>query len=117
MASKEDSVVINSYSELQAYITGWLKAHGVDADGAPHGSFWDTMSYQDFTTGSVPGFKSVKVLIIGDGKNSNIVQALNGTGLFDPDTGRYPRMPANGPYMDADEIAPITAWIDKGCPQ
>jgi hypothetical protein len=114
---------INSYAELQAYITDWLTAHGVDASGAPHGTFWNNMSYEDFTTKTVPGFKSVKILIVGDGKGSNIVQALMGVGLFDPNTGRYGQMPAGGPFMQpagpvvGPVVKPIVDWIDSGCPQ
>lgn len=116
---------INSYPELQAYITNWLKDNGQYPVGPPHKSFWETLSYQDFTTGNVPGVNPpVKILVVGDGVGSNIVQALMGVGLFDPDTGRYPQMPASGPpFMQpagptvGPVVQPIVDWIDAKCPQ
>jgi len=127
------AAVINSYNgtglTLRAYITNILKQNKL-ADGvasAPHLNFWDTLSYREFTTGNVPGVDSgpkppYKILVVGDGANSNIVMALQGKGpLFDKDTGAIGRMPANAnppemPFFTDAQIQPIIDWINKGCP-
>jgi hypothetical protein len=125
--------VINSFNgsglTLRAYINGILKQNNL-ADGvasAPHLNFWDTLNYRDFTTGNVPGVEEgpnppYRILVVGDGANSNLVLALEGKGpLFDKDTGAIGRMPANAnppemPYFTAAQIQPIIDWINKGCP-
>jgi hypothetical protein len=125
--------VIDSYNgsglTLRAHINGILTqnklASGV-AD-APHQNFWDKLSYTEFTTGNVPGVDAgpkppYRILIVGDGGNSNIVMALQGKGpLFNKDNGEFGRMPANAeppgmPYFTDAQIQPIIDWINRGCP-
>ena len=112
-------MALTSFAQVQAFIAQVLTTNGEDASGAPHGNFWSTttgLTYEQFTKGNVPGVNSVPILVVGDSKNSNIIQALLGTGLFA--NGSYPRMPAFGPtYFTSDQIAEIAAWIDNGCPQ
>jgi hypothetical protein len=124
---------IDSYNgsglTLRAHINGILAqnklASGV-AD-APHQNFWDKLSYTEFTTGNVPGVDSgpkppYRILVVGDGANSNIVMALQGKGpLFNKDNGEFGRMPANAdppgmPYFTDAQIQPIIDWINRGCP-
>ena len=125
--------IIDSYNgnglTLGAYIDGILQQNN-EAGGvavAPHRNFWDTLSYTEFTTGSVPGVNfgpspPYPILTVGDGANSNLVLALQGTGpLVDNDTGAFGRMPANAnpperPFFSAMQIQPIIDWINKGCP-
>jgi hypothetical protein len=111
-------MALNSFAQVQQFITNIL-ATNKETVGPPHQDFWNTMAYKDFTQGSVPGVDPpVQILVVGDSKNSNIIQALRGQGLFDPNTGQYPQMPAFGPtYFTEDQIAEIAAWIDNGCPQ
>jgi hypothetical protein len=110
-------MALNSFADVQAFITQIL-ATNKETVGPPHQDFWNTLSYDQFTTGNVPGVDSVQILKVGDSKNSNIIQALRGQGLFDPNTGQYPQMPAFGPtYFTSDQIDEIAAWIDNGCPQ
>jgi len=124
---------IDSYNgnglTLRAYINGILKQNNL-ADGvasAPHLNFWDTLNYKEFTTGNVPGVDAgpnppYRILVVGDGANSNLVMALQGKGpLFDKDTGAIGRMPANAnppemPFFTAAQIEPIIDWINRGCP-
>jgi hypothetical protein len=125
--------VIDSYNgsglTLGAYIDGILQqnneAGGVAA--APHKNFWDTLNYNEFTTGNVPGVNSgpnppYPILVVGDGANSNFVLALQGAGqLFDNNTGAFGQMPANAnppamPFFTAAQIQPIIDWINNGCP-
>jgi hypothetical protein len=109
-------MALNSFADVQAFISQVLTNNGEDASGAPHGNFWNTCTYDDFTKGKVPGVDSVPILVVGDADSSNIIQALLGTGQFA--NGSYPRMPAGGPtYFTPDQIAEIAAWIDNGCPQ
>ena len=112
-------MALNSFADVQAFIAQVLTTNGEDASGAPHGNFWNTCTYDDFTKGNVPGVDpAVPILVVGDSKSSNIIQALQGVGLFDPNSGQYPQMPAFGPtYFTSDQIAEIAAWIDNKCPQ
>jgi hypothetical protein len=118
-------MALNSFADVQAFISQVLTTNGEDASGAPHKDFWNTLTYEQFTNkdnqpnqGNVPGVDSVQILVVGDSKNSNIIQALRGQGLFDPNTGQYPQMPAFGPtYFTEDQIDEIAAWIDNGCPE
>jgi hypothetical protein len=114
---------------LRAYINDILKQNKL-ADGvadAPHMNFWDKLNYREFTTGNVPGVDfgpspPYKILVVGDGANSNIVMALQGKGpLFNKDNGEFGRMPANAeppgmPYFTDEQIQSIIDWINKGCP-
>ena len=114
---------------LRAHINNVLKQHKL-ADGvasAPHLNFWDKLNYTEFTTGNVPGVTEgpnppYRILVVGDGANSNLVMALQGKGpLFDKDNGAFGRMPANAeppemPFFTAEQIQPIIDWINKGCP-
>jgi len=125
---KEDSKVattITSYAQLGQYINDILAANGESPVGPPHGQFWDTLTYGEFITGNVPNVidpnsgQPMKILVVGDSAASNLIQALEGAPgtVFDPNTGAFGQMPANGPpFFSADQIAPIAAWIDAGCP-
>jgi hypothetical protein len=132
-ASASAQALIDSYNgsgmTLRAYINGILTqnklAHGV-AD-APHQNFWDKLNHKEFTTGNVPGVEfgpspPYRILIVGDGANSNLVMALQGKGpLFNKDNGEFGRMPANAeppgmPYFADAQIQPIIDWINRGCP-
>lgn len=119
------ATTINSYAELGMYIDGVLTANGETPVGPPHRNFWDTLSYNDFIGGNVPGVadpntgQPMKILVVGDSASSNLIQALAGTpgSVFDPNGGAIGQMPASGPpFFTADQIVPITAWIDAGCP-
>lgn len=112
---------LKTFAEVQQFIDQVLTQNGeVGAvSNAPHRSFWTTLSYQEFTTGNVPGVSpATRILVVSDSKNSNIIQALQGLGqLFGPD-GAIGQMPANGPpFFTDDQIKEIADWIDLGCPQ
>jgi hypothetical protein len=126
-------VVIDSYNgsgtTLSNYVDGILKQNGEldGVAGAPHKSFWTTLSYTDFTTGNVPRVTfgpspPYPILVLGDGKNSNFVLALQGIGpLFDNNTGAFGQMPANAnppakPFFTDAQIQPIIDWINSNCP-
>jgi hypothetical protein len=114
---------------LRAYINGILNQNKL-ADGvanAPHQNFWDKLNHREFTTGNVPGVDfgpspPYRILMVGDGANSNLVMALQGKGpLFNKDNGEFGRMPANAeppgmPYFTDAQIQPIIDWINRGCP-
>jgi hypothetical protein len=118
-------MALNNYAEVGAFIDQVLSDNGQlgGVAAAPHGSFWTTMSYTDFVTGNVPNVTDqngnpVPVLVKGDSKQSNIILALRGEGpLFDPNTGIYGQMPANGPpFFTPAQIGQVADWIDAGCP-
>ncbi len=91
------------------------KAVGEGHVGA-HGRFWKDKSRDEFVEIIVPGF-DVKLLVVGDAENSNLIHAIKGTGLFDGSF--YPRMPDGtdppDPIPDS-EIKDIADWIDNDCP-
>jgi hypothetical protein len=108
----------NNYADVQAGLNTFVANAGVNIDGAPHGAFWQTLSYSDFTTGNIPGVSQGgpwKILVVGDSKNSNIIQILQGVGQAAQNFGRMPR--PRPPYPgQADLIAALAAWIDAKCP-
>ena len=109
---------LNSFPEVQAFITQVMTDLGFDATFAPHDNFWSTLSYEQFVDGNVPGINpAMKILIKGDSSQSAIVQALRGQGPFAPGK-TYPRMPYGGPPFFSDlQIKEIADWIDAGCPR
>jgi hypothetical protein len=109
---------LTNFTDVQKFIKGVLNTNGDLPVGGPHKEFWSTLTYPQFTTGNVPGVNpAVKILVVGDSKNSNIILALQGVGpLFGP-AGRYGQMPRNGTPFTNDQIDVIAAWIDKGCPE
>jgi hypothetical protein len=115
---------LNSFADVQKFFNDFINMHKITV-GQPHGEFWNTLSYTDFVTGTVPGVtvpntdppQTIPILTKGDGKNSNIVQALAGTGMFDPNTGSFPQMPYEGPYFSTAQIQELSDWITNGCPE
>jgi hypothetical protein len=101
----------------------YRRSSRVSASPGYHGPFWNTLSYNNFVTGNVPNIANptdgtpVPILIKGNGAQSNIVQALQGTGMFDPVTGSFPRMPYGGPYFSNAQIQELSDWITAGCPE
>lgn len=117
-------MALTSFAQVQSFINQVLTANGEmgRVQNAPHKDFWNTLSYNDFTTGNVPNVlnngQPLRILIPGNSGASILIQALQGTGIFDPNTGTQDRMPANGPpFFSDDQIKQIADWIDAGCPQ
>lgn len=119
------AVSINSYAELQTVLNDFVSSAGVTPGLAPHGVFWENLTYQQFTTGQVPGVPGFQIVDVGNAAQSNIIQALSGTpnSPFDPNSGTIGQMPQpSPPYESAspsqsDVIAAISAWINAGCPE
>jgi hypothetical protein len=92
---------------------------GPDADVASHGPFWRDVTRDRFVEMKVGGRKLV---VIGDGANSNLVLSLKGEAPFgadldDPPAGAVqPVMPAYLDPMPAEDIEAIEQWINDGCP-
>jgi hypothetical protein len=119
---------INSYADLKAYLNKILTDNGQmsDTQHAPHHDFWNSLSYEQFISGNVPGVKDpntgqpMPILIKGDATHSNLVLALQGAPNtpFDPNAGAFGKMPADGPpFFTPDQIQPIVDWINNNCPQ
>jgi hypothetical protein len=115
---------IGSFTQLRQFIDGILSTNGDSPVLGPHKQFWDNLTYQQFTTGDVPGIVDpntnlpMKILVVGNSQASNIILALSGAAgtLFDPH-GRIGPMPEGGTLFTVDQIASIASWIDAGCPQ
>lgn len=121
-------MAISNFKDVQEFITSVMesnKIEGAPAPKSPHKAFWATMSYQDFTTGYVPGVLDpvtklpIPIITKGNAKTSNLILALKGEGpLFDPHHGAFGRMPANGQTpFSAEQIDELADWIDQGCPE
>src|SRR5687767_8312629 len=101
---------LNSYADVQTFFDDFISANNIDIDDAPHGAFWNTLSYDDFVNGDVPGVAGVKILISGNSADSNLVKILKGPLTVGGQTFR--RMPGGGPFMTSDMIASLADWID-----
>ena len=127
-------MTLTSYEEVQAYLTKILTNNisstgnneESDSENAPHGDFWNTLSYSELVNGNVPNVSDpntgqpMPILIIGNSAQSNIILALQGAPgtPFDPNTGAFGQMPGDGPpFFTTDQIQPLADWIDAGCPE
>jgi hypothetical protein len=106
---------LKNYADVQKALSDFCAAVGVNPARAPHKDFWNTMTYEQFTTGEVPRFKGVKVLVIGNSKDSNIIQILQGIGEQSDNYGPMP--PDVSPDKKTTIIAQLSAWIDAKCPK
>ena len=96
------SQTINNYADLQDLLNSFVSANALTPALAPHGVFWETMSYDQFVTGSVLG---QQILVKGDSKNSFIIEMPQPS---PPYNNKSPKQ--------ADVITSIANWIDAGCP-
>lgn len=118
------AITMSSFADVQNYLGQFVTAAGVTPAQAPHGVFYQSLTYKQFTTGDVPGVAGYKILVVGSSAKSNIIMALSGTpnSPFDPNSGAIGQMPQpNPPYnssapTQADIITALAAWIDAGCP-
>jgi hypothetical protein len=46
-------MALTSFLDVQKFLT----VKGTNPGGAPHGAFWNTLTYSDFVNGKVPGVK------------------------------------------------------------
>ena len=95
---------LSSYAEVQALLNDFMKENQGPIAFSPHGAFWNDMSYKQFIAGNLPEVtdratgKPLKVLIVGNARESNIIMALRGVkgSIFDRETGSIGRMPPTG---------------------
>lgn len=111
-------MALNNYADVQAALNSFVKQAGVTPGQAPHGAFWNSLTYTQFTTGNVPGVPAGpwKILVVGDSTSSNLIQILSGVGAAYNDFGQ---MPQPSPPYDPEQatlITELSAWIDAGCP-
>ena len=109
---------LNNYTDVQKALNAFVQQAAVTPGQAPHGAFWNSMTYQQFTTGNIPGvpFGPWKILMVGDSKNSTIIQVLSGTGNA---FNRFGQMPQPSPPYEPEQtelLKDLAAWIDAGCP-
>jgi hypothetical protein len=106
-----------SYSYVKKFLDKFVEDNKIDIDDADHADFWNTLKYEDFVGGNVPGIaQTVRILVKGDPDNSNLIKILNGP-LALPDGTSIARMPEGGPYMSPDQVASLAGWIHNKCPQ
>ena len=119
-------MALNSYADVQKHLNAVIARLGSNIGGAPHGAFWNTLSYQQFISGPVPGVSASpgdppnpqgtwKILVVGKSDQSNIIKALQGDAPFDGTI--FQQMPADGPpFFDPGDIQPLADWINAKCP-
>jgi hypothetical protein len=82
-----------------------------------HGPFWRGLSRDQFVQHVVFSFP---LLVVGNGRESNLVMALRGQNPFGKDIGTpgaiFSRMPANLDPVAPADIDFIEQWINDGCP-
>jgi len=119
-----NALALKSYADVQALLSGFMKQTNGPIEISPHGAFWNEMPYRQFIEGDLPEVtdrttgKPLKILIVGNARESNIIMALRGTkgSMFDQETGSFGRMPPTGPYLSDQDINRLADWIDRGCP-
>ena len=121
-------MALNNYEDVKNHLNTILTKNDQlsETQAAPHGDWWNSMTFEQFTTGNVPRIndpatgRPMPILIVGNSAQSNLILALQGAPntAFDPNSGAFGPMPATGPpYFDpATEINPLADWIDAGCP-
>jgi hypothetical protein len=120
----DEAHALRSYADVRALLDDFMKLNKGHIGYSVHGAFWNEMSYREFIEGNVPGVsdratgKPLKILVIGNSRESNIIMALRGHvgSPFDRDTGSIGRMPPTGPYMHENDMNRLADWIDRGCP-
>jgi hypothetical protein len=106
---------LNSYADVQLLFDEFIAANQIGIDDSPHGAFWTTLTYDQFINGDVPSVGGqVKILVLGDSANSNLIKILQGSLTIGGQSFR--RMPGGGPFMSAEMIAILADWIDRSCP-
>ena len=122
-AQAREVPTLQSYAEVRALFNSFMERNKGKIEFAPHEAFWNAMSYRQFVEGNVPGVtgpagEPLKILIVGNARESNIIMALRGAGsIFDSKKGAIGRMPPIGPFMTEEEIDRLADWIDRGCPE
>jgi hypothetical protein len=127
-------MALTSFADVQTFLNKFCSDHSINITGAQHGVFWNNSTggrtpYDNFINGDVPNVQDPngnplpilnKINGKYDGPSSNLVMALNGDSpLFTKSDPNAPigQMPYNGPYMSADQIGEISAWITAQCPE
>lgn len=121
------ALTLTSYADVQKHLNDLLTANGQlnDTNHAPHKDWWNSMTYEQFVSGSVPGVadpntgQHMPILAKGDAAQSNIILALQGAAgtVFDNNSGAIGQMPADGPpFFTQEQIQPLIDWINAGCP-
>jgi photosystem II stability/assembly factor-like uncharacterized protein len=91
---------------------------GPEEEIGVHGTFWRGLTRDEFVAKRV---RSLNIISLGDGTNSNLVKALKGEAPFGADLPEPPsgalfsRMPAGRTPVTVSDIAFIQQWIDDGC--
>jgi hypothetical protein len=103
---------INSWTEFQSFMDECCTKVGAEPDFAPHGRWWQTMTYESFMTdGTVVG---ERIVAPGNPNDSRLVQALEGRPPFG-ENGTFSQMPTGTPFA-SDDVAEVRDWVARGCP-
>jgi hypothetical protein len=109
---------LTNYAQVQAALNAFVQQAGVTPGQAPHGAFWNALTYEEFISGNVPNVNSPhswKILEVGNPENSNIIQILSGMGDA---YNIYGQMPQPNPPYDPEQttlIGQLSDWIKNGC--
>ncbi|MEP3919678.1 RICIN domain-containing protein [Ascidiaceihabitans sp.] len=108
-----DFIAIKSYADVLEMLNSYVKLNGIGINGAPHGKFWDGLSYTDFKSKEVFG---VRLVTCGTPETSGLVKILEEKMMSDFPVG-FPEMPAGGPYFPEEQIKSFSAWVGNNCPE
>ncbi|MCE4554593.1 hypothetical protein [Pelomonas cellulosilytica] len=111
-ASDPSAAMTATFASIQSHVFTPVCTACHAGASAPQGLRLDAAnSYAMLVNVSSNEVPSLKRVMPGDSANSYIVQKLEGHAAVGA------RMPLGGPYLDANTIALIKQWIDKGAVQ
>src|SRR5262249_45091228 len=106
---------LNSYKDVQDYFNNFVAAHSISIDDAPHGAFWNSLTYDEFVNGPVRGISAqLPTVVSGNSAAPTLIRIRRGR--WKVGGKRFPQMPGGGPFMKNEEIAPPADWIARNCP-
>ena len=114
-------MALKNYADVQNALNTFVNQAQVTPGQAPHGAFWQSMSYQDFITKNVPGNVggSWKIVVPGNADQSTIIQILCGYGEAFNSAGQMPQPSppyASQTYGQFALVCDLRDWINAGCP-
>lgn len=98
---------------LEQAIVDWEAEHGRAPSLSLHGPTFGWETKDQLLESSARGRQLINAGLIGSGdaSDANLVKVLlDGLPPF------IRRMPAEGPYIDAEDVEKIQAWIENGAP-
>jgi hypothetical protein len=127
---------LNNYADVQTALNTFVTQAQVTPGQAPHGAFWQSLSYEDFISKNIDSGGHIvpantagtwKIVTPGNADASTIIQVLCGYGDAFNAVGQMPQPSPPYSLNDAQPPQPLTYgqfalvcdlrnWINAGCP-